>query len=151
MSIDSRQIFATLQGYASRSGLFDAVPGHEPKAAPSLTGVTCAVQFMKMGPCTSGLAALSVRVEMWYRIFTSMLQEPQDDIDPRVMDAADALFTAMCGDVDFGSQARYIDLQGSDGEPLSAEAGYITVDQKTFRTIDIKVPILINDAYVESA
>jgi hypothetical protein len=153
MTIDSRQIFATLQGYAASSGLFDAVVGHEPIKSPAApTGLTCAVQYMGMRPIqSSGLNSVSVRVEMWFRIFTSSLQEPQDDIDPRVMDAVDSLFSSVINDFDFGSQARYVDVFGSDGEGMSVSAGFVTMDQRPMRTADIVVPILINDAYDESA
>lgn len=149
MSIDARGLIATLEGYCASSGMFETVVGHEPQSAPTRTGLTAAVQFMEMRSCTSGLNSTSVRVELWVRVFTNGLQKPEDDIDPRIMDAADVIFGALCGDFDFGSQARYVDLRGSDGEPLRALAGYITIDKTQFRTVDVVVPVLINDAYAE--
>ena len=114
--------------------------------------MTAAVWINDLRPIqSSGLASVSVRLEFCCRIGLSMLTEPQDDIDPRVMDAVDSMFLALCGDFDFGSQARYIDLLGSDGEALRALAGYVEQDSKMFRVVTIFVPILINDAYVEVA
>lgn len=148
MSIDTRQAFATLTGYAARSGYFDSVNGHEPKAAPG-SGVSASFWVNDLRTIqSSGLASVSVRLEFACRIAMNMLTEPQDDIDPSVMDATDSMFLALCGDFDFGSQVRYIDLLGSDGEPLRAQAGYVDQDSKKFRVMVIFIPILINDAYV---
>jgi len=152
VSIDSRALFNVLTGYAASSGLFDSVTGHEPKAAPSPTGVSASIWWAGTEPIlSSGVNSVSVRVEFQCRVYTTMLQEPQDDIDPRIMDAVDVMFTALIGDFDFGSQARYVDVLGSDGERLRAVPGYLTQDSKVFRVADIFVPVLVNDAYAEVA
>jgi hypothetical protein len=151
MSIDSRQAFATLTGYAASSGFFDSVNGHEPKSAPG-TGVSASFWINDLRPIqSSGLAAVSMRLEFACRIALNMLTEPQDDIDPAVMDAVDAMLGALIGDFDFGGQGRYIDVLGSDGEPLRAQPGYVNQDSKMFRVMVILIPILINDAYTEVA
>lgn len=152
MTINSKAIMDQLTSYAAASGLFESVIGHEPKAAPPRTGVACGVWFDNLTTVqSSGLAAASVRLEFTMRIFTSMLQEPQDSIDPRVMDATDAMFTALIGDFDVAGNARYLDVLGSDGDPLRAESGYVDQDGTKFRVVTISIPIIINDAYVEVA
>jgi hypothetical protein len=152
MAIDSRALINELTTAASTRGLFDSVNGHEPKAAPPRSGVSCAVWWSGLNSVrSSGLGALSVRVQFTMRIYTSMLQEPQDAIDPAVMDAADALFAYLAADFEISGQARYVDLLGSDGEPMGATPGYLTQDGKVFRTVDIMVPVIINDAYPLSA
>lgn len=151
MTIDTRQAFATLTGYAASSGFFDSVNGHEPKSAPN-TGVSASFWVTDLRAIqSSGLTSVSVRLEFACRIALNMLTEPQDDIDPRIMDATDSMLSALCGDFDFGSQARYIDILGSDGEPLRAQPGYVEQDTKMFRVMVIFIPILINDAYAEVA
>lgn len=152
MSIDSRAVMNALTSLAASTGVFETVIGHEPKAAPARTGMTCAVQWIGMRAASSGQSSVSVRLEFWARCFTSMLQEPQDAIDPAVLDAADALFLAVIGEFQLGlSDVRYVDVFGADGEPLVAEAGYIEQDKVMFRTVDIKIGIVVNDAYTEAA
>jgi hypothetical protein len=153
MSLDTRGMMDALTSLAGRTGQFDTVIGHEPKAAPTLTGVTCAVWLMSAKPTqSSGLASVSMVVEFWMRCYTSMLQEPQDLIDPRVMDGADALMGALCGNFQLNrADTRYVDLLGSDSDGLRSVAGYLTQDNKTFRTIDVMVPVLCNDIYSEVA
>lgn len=140
-----------LTGLAT-SGCFETVVGHEPKAAPARNNVTAAVWNVGMTFVqSSGLAALSARVEIQVRIYTSMLTEPQDDIDPAVMFAADQFIQYVTSDFDLGSRARYIDFLGADGEGFRASSGYLTQDQKPFRVMDIFIPVIVNDAYPLSA
>lgn len=154
MALDVRPITAALASMASASGLFDAVVQHEPKSTPGATGVTCALWVNDMRPVASesGLASVTIRLEYMMRIYTSMLAEPQDEIDPKVMDATTALFTALCGGFSLAGLVRNIQLfDGDAGEGLRAVPGYINVDRGLFRTMDIHVPMIINDVYVESA
>lgn len=150
--IDSRATIAALRTLAAESGQFVKVLGHEPAAAPSTDGVTCGVWVNSLAVVSSGLSAVSVRLELMARVFLSGLVEPRDDIDPRVLDAADALFFAIIGEFLLGlSDVRYVDVQGSDGEGLRAVPGWLTHDQKQYRTMDVFVPIIINDVYTYAA
>jgi hypothetical protein len=153
VSLSSRAMQDALTSKAGSLGVFDEVRGHEPKAAPTITGVTCAVWFMGARPSrASGLNNVSMVVEYWARIYTSMTQEPQDLIDPRVMDAADALLTAIAANFTLGlPDGRMVDIFASESDGLRITAGYLTQDQKAFRTLDVVIPILINDAYPEVA
>lgn len=152
--IDSTGLMNALTTFADQSGIFESVFGHEPKAAPSVTGVSCGV-WINDGPAAiqgSGLNSMSVRVEFVYRVFRSMLSEPQDNIEPEVLEATDALFLAIAGKFLLGqSDVRYVDVQGADGEGLRAKPGYLTQDSKTFRVMEIFVPVVINDAYTYAA
>lgn len=153
MSIDSRAMFNALTSLAAKTGQFQSVTGHEPKSAPAPSDVSCSIWANDLRPVqSSGLSSISIRLEFACRIYTSMLQEPQDGIDPRILDATDALFSAIIGNFDLDlSDTRYVDVLGSDGEGLRALPGYLTQDGKVFRVMEIFVPIIINDAYPEVA
>lgn len=152
MTLDSRAMLEALHTTASQLGCFDSVLGHEPKAAPSVDGVTCALILMAVKPTQrSGLSAASAVVEYWARIYTTALQEPQDAIDLRILDATDQLLTAIVSHFTLGlSDVRCVDVLGSDSDGLRANAGYLTQDNKPFRTMDIVIPIIVNDAYPEA-
>ena len=153
MGLNSRAMFNALTSLAAATGQFDFVTGHEPKGAPSATGLTCAVWLGDIRPIqSSGQASVSMRVEFQCRIFTSMLQEPQDGIDPRIMDAVDSFLAAIIGNFDLDlSDGRYVDVLGSDGDSLRAIPGYLEQDRKLFRIMEVFVPVLVNDVYAEVA
>ena len=136
--------------HAEKLGQFEQVNTHEPKNAPG-NGLQCAVWVQEIGPTSSGLAVTSARVEFSVRIYSNMLQEPQDLIDPNIFKAVDALLTAYSGDFTLGGTVRSVDLTGMGGNPLRAVAGYLAVDNKMFRIMTVTLPVLINDAWSQAA
>ena len=148
--MDTNGIINAIVSHALTLGRFDAVNGHEPKSAPS-NGLTASVWLNSIrGVQSSGLASTSARVEFNVRLQTSMLKEPQDAIDPMMMSAMDVLLTAYIGDFTLGAVARAVDVRGMDGEGLNAQAGYITQDNRTYRIIDITLPVIVNDVWTEA-
>lgn len=148
MSLDVTGILAAVQSHALASGLFERVNGHEPKNAPG-NGLTAAVWVQRVRPAqgASGLASTSGVLEVQLRIYSNMLAEPQDGIDPKVTEVTDALLTAYSGDFDLGGRVRDVDLLGEFGDGLSAEAGYVEQDHKMFRVVTITIPLVINDLW----
>ena len=152
MALGVPAIIDALTSKAGALGVFDAVNAHEPKNAPG-AGVACSVWCSKMSPApeASGLAVASVLVEFQMRIYTSMLQEPQDGIEPSVLAAADLVFTALIGGFTLGGNVRDVDVFGAHSEGLRAEAGYLNQDGKLFRVMDIHVPMIVSDVHPEVA
>jgi hypothetical protein len=134
--------------HALSLGLFERVNAHEPENAPG-HGLTAAVwvQDIMPVPARSGLNSTSVRLAFTLRIYTSMLREPPDAIDPEVVAATDALMAAYTGDFELGGEVANIDLLGAHGVPLRAQAGYLPIDGKLFRIMDITVPVVLNDVW----
>jgi hypothetical protein len=130
---------------AQRSGYFDKVNTHEPKRAPN-SGLTAAVWVQSIDPIAliSGLAATSGRIVFTLRVYSNMLKEPQDAIDPQVMKAISNLMRRYHDDFDFEGSIRNIDLLGAHGIALAAQAGYLDVDGKFFRIMDLTIPCLVD-------
>jgi hypothetical protein len=149
--MDAAGIFNAVQSHAMAAGLFERVNTAEPKGAPG-NGLSCAIWVDEIGPVPrgSGLTATTARVVLQVRVFTNMLQEPPDAIDPNVVAAVDALMTAYSGDFELGGEARNVDLLGQAGTPLSARAGYVTLDQTMFRVVTIQLPVIVNDAWTQA-
>jgi len=140
-------ILAAVKSHALATGLFEQVLGHEPKSAPG-NGLTAAVWVQSLRPvASSGLASTSARLQLSLRVYTNMLQEPQDDIDTRILGAVDVLMAAYSADFTLGGLVRDVDLLGADGDPLSADAGYLEQDGKLYRVIVISLPLVVNDLY----
>jgi len=151
MALDVDGIVNAVISHAMASGYFDKVNGHEPKNAPG-NGLTAGVWFETMRPVlSSGLDSASALLVLNVRLYTSMLQEPQDAIDPDMLRAVSALFTAYAGDFTLGGLVREVDLFGAEGAPLQAKAGYINQDNRLYRVITITLPVIVNDAWDEVA
>ena len=150
--MNASDMMSRLVSHALAAGLFESVNKHEPKKAPGTGGLSAAIWVQNVDPIPtgSGLAATTVRVEFSVRIYSSMLQEPQDSIDPAIVHAVDVLITKYSADFTLGGTIRMIDLLGQFGVPLSAEAGYLQVDQHMFRVMTITVPLIVDDAYTQA-
>jgi hypothetical protein len=151
MSLDIRTILAAVESHALQLGFFQTVNGHEPKTAPQ-NGLTCAVWVEQIGPARggSGLIATSARLALFVRLYTPMVQQPEDAIDPDMMTALDALMAAYSGDFTLGDIVREVDLLGAYGDPLSARAGYLTTSGAEYRVLTITLPLIINDLWTEA-
>lgn len=152
MALDAPALFAAMESHALATGLFEAVNGHEPKRAPG-NGLTAAVWVQFIGPVaeSSGLTSTTGLVTFYLRIYQNMLTEPQDAIDPAVITAVDALFTAYSGDFALGGSVRNVDLLGASGTALAATAGYINQDGKLYRAMTLTIPLIINDLWEQVA
>ncbi len=145
--------FDAVVGYALASGRFDAVNQHEPKNSPG-NGLTCAVWVQRIRPIKgSGLAATSGVLLLAARIYTNFKQQPYDMIDPNMTAATTDLMGALTADFELESvpDVRNIDLIGTYGQALEAQAGYIDIDRSLFRIMTIQVPIIINDMFIQVA
>jgi hypothetical protein len=150
MSLILQDVLDFVVSHAMTTGHFDRVNSHEPKSAPG-NGLYCAVWVDKVTMATSGLDKASATITLKVRVGSNMIAEPQDGIDPQIMNAVDALLTNYIGDFTFDGTVRNIDLFGSDSEGLSVDAGYVEQDRKMFRIMDINLPIIINDLWTETA
>lgn len=149
MASNARDIIDRLTSHASATGQFDRVNSHEPKNKPG-RGITCALWVDRMEPARarSGLTATDLRLVFNVRVYSNMLQNPQDAIDPNLIDAAETLFLAYTSNFELGSDERYIDLLGmTQGHPLFAQSGYINIDNMTYRVLTLTVPVIVSNAW----
>lgn len=150
MSIDAVSIMDALQSHAMSLGVFERVNLHEPKNAPG-SGLSCAIWSDYIGPAPlgSGLAATSALLVFNIRIYSNMLAEPQDYIDPQVIQAVDLLMIAYSGDFELGGDVAWIDLLGQSGRAMEAQAGYINQDSQMMRVMTLTLPVVLNDSWVQ--
>jgi hypothetical protein len=151
MAFGAQTLFNAIESHAKASGLFDSVNTHEPKSAPG-GNLHCAIYVSTLGPVPtgSGLATSAGVLTIMARIYLPGFQEPQGLIDPTIIAATDTLMEAFSGDFELGGNVRNIDLLGMTGEALSARAGYITIDQTMYRSMDITIPIIVNDVFTQA-
>lgn len=148
--ISSQTLIDDVADHLLSTGYFDFVNQHEPKTAPN-RGLTAAVWIDEIEPIrSSGMNSTTVRVAFNARIYQNFIKQPQDMIDPEMMDAADAFFSRVTGDFTLGGVARQVDLLGAYGKPLLGQSGYINIDNKVYRVFTMTIPVIINDAWTQA-
>lgn len=137
--------------HALTLGVFESANSHEPKSPPG-SGLRYAVWADTIMPiaAASGMASTSGKVVLNGRVYGSMLQKPEDDIDPNIITAVVTLIGAYSGDFDFGETVRNVDLLGMYGQSLSAQAGYVTIGTAMYRVMTITLPVVINDMWSQN-
>lgn len=149
MAVNVEGVLDAVVSHAGATGWFDSVNQHEPKDKPG-HGLTAAVWVNSIRPViSSGLDSASALLVFNVRLYTSMLQEPQDAIDISMVKAIDDLFAAYTGDFTLGGLVRQVDVFGAEGRPLDGEAGYLKQDETMYRVFTIALPVVINDAWAE--
>lgn len=148
MALNTTAILDSVQSQVQKLALFDTVNMHEPKSKPG-NGLTCAIWADKIAPVPagSGLAVTTGLVTLALRVYTSMLQQPFDAIDPNMISAVDALIAGFSDAFTLGGNVRNVDLLGMFGTPLSAQAGYINQDGKLMRVMTLTIPLVVNDIW----
>jgi hypothetical protein len=152
-ALDITTILNAVQSHALASGWFTEVNGEEPKSPPDTSGLTAAVWVQDIGPARggSGLTSTSIRLGLMVRLYAGLFTEPGDAIDPRLVQALDALLRAYSGDFELDGEVRQVDLLGQFGEPLGAKAGYMLQSGTEYRVMDIALPLIVNDLWDQEA
>lgn len=151
MTLDINTILSAIESHAASSGHFERVNMHEPKNALG-NGLTCAIWVQSIDPVpnNSGLTKTTARIAFTVRIYSNMLQEPEDMIDPNVISATESLMNAYSGDFELGGNVRNVDLLGQAGNPMAAVAGYLNIGGTMYRVMDIALPLIVNDVWTQA-
>jgi hypothetical protein len=150
MSLNTQAILDAVTSHAQATGQLEWVTSHEPKSAPQGVGAAVWAQYVGPVPANSGLDITSAVLLLNVRIYTPMLMEPQDLIDPQIIAATDALMTAYSGDFTLGGLIECVDLLGMTGDRLEARAGYLEQDKKIYRIMTINVPVIVENAWEQN-
>lgn len=147
-----RQLIAAVASDAQQTGWFQSVDTAEPKSAPSTDG-HFATWVMKLSPSnsTSDLVSTAVRFELAGCIYVNMLREPQGDIDGDIMAAGWDLIARYSAGFTLGGLVREVDLLGEEGEPLSIQFGYVTIDKRIYRIAALTIPLIVDYAFDQGA
>jgi len=146
-------VLDALESHAKRLGEFERVNFHEPKNSPG-SGVTVAlwVQRIRSAAGQSGLDKTTARIEFNIRLYTSMVADPQDAIDPTLLRLTLLLMGKYSGDFTLDGLVRNVVLMdGMTGPGLSSEAGYVPIDNKMFRVMTISLPLIVNDMWLQES
>ncbi len=151
MSLGVRTLIIRIADHGKQSGAFQRVLIGEPKSPPG-PGRTMAVWAAPMAPAGSGLASTSMALRFLVRVYVPYV-EPSDtqNVELSALEAVDVLLDAYNGDFTLGGTVRQVDIFGEHGQALVVDPGYVTLDSKIFRVMDITLPIVVNDVYDQAA
>lgn len=150
MALRIKEITDLLVSHAQATGYFEYVNEHESRQSGT-NGISAGIWVESINPIkSSGLASASVRIEFEMRIYASTYADPYDDIELRLAEATDAMFTSYIGDFELAGDARHIDVFGAYGRNLNVRAGFINQAGKEFRVFQIQIPVIVNDVWDES-
>lgn len=135
----------------AKLGAFEGITFHEPKSSPQSNTASLWVDRLVPIAAASGLDTVSGVLVLNCRIYNRFNAEPQDAIDPEVVEAASAVINAFVGGFTIGGLTRNVDIFGSNGFSLTAVAGYIHQDQSLYRVMTVQIPLIINDLWTEVA
>lgn len=149
MSIAISTVYDMVISHAQTTGIFDAVNGHEPKSAPS-NHITCSIWLNNGKTTNGGLNKTAALLRFNVRLQYGMFVEPADRIDPELITALDLLMTNYIGDLTLGGSVMSIDVRGIEGDGITWTFGYIELDKKLFRVLDISLPVIAKDIWSEA-
>lgn len=152
MSLSMSSIFSAARDHLLTTGYFEHVNGHEAKNAPG-NGLTADVIITNLKPIPerSGLAATSALVSLEARMYINALHEPQDDIDPNLLLAADAVFATISANYTLNGTVAEVDLLGEYGTGMNGKTGYVERNQALYRTFTFTFDCVINDVWTQGA
>lgn len=133
-----------------KTGRYERGGAHEPTSAPG-KGLTYAV-FMRSESSilSSGLNSTSTLMVWNIQSRLTITHEPRDQIDIKLGGAARDLCRRLAGNFELGVDGvRSIDIRGINGVTLGWDAGYLFQDNIWYRVFDVRVPVILNDAWPE--
>lgn len=141
-----------LVSHAQSIGGIEIAQSGQPVSIPD-TGISAAVWFKNADPVPdlSGLNKTTVDVVFNVRLYSSLMQQPYENIDPAIMDATSTLCAAYSGAFTLGGDVMNVDLLGAWGPSMSADAGYMTQDNVTYRVVTIVLPLIMADFWSQVA
>lgn len=155
MSLNTSAIINAVASQAATTGYFDTVNTHEAKNGPG-TQMVCDITILngRALALASGLSVTSCLLTLSVVVYCSMLadsSENADAIDTNVNNAVDALVNLYNGAFTLGGLVRNVDILGQFGQELIWDFGHIDISKQPVRAAEIRLPLVINDAWTQTA
>lgn len=150
MSAGVGTILKRLLSHARLSGKPERARISEYKTPPG-DGLSFAVWLQGLGsaPDAGGLGVTAALLHVTTRWYMPMLHRPEEDIEIKIGDAADAYLARLNVDYGLGGAVRNVDILGEFGDPLAWSFGYVMIDKTMYRIADLPLMMVINDVWTQ--
>lgn len=152
---DYGQLLIDITDYVAQTALFDSVQAFEldGNIGQFVAAVFPHPRAVEPIPELSGQDVTSIRVCFIIRIYVAVATQLPDVIDPKALNATALIMRKFNGGFTFGETIFSVDVLGGWGISLDAHASYMKVGSPEasalYRTIDITVPLLLEDVWTQ--
>lgn len=145
-----KALFSEVTSHAQSLGIFTGgVNAHDPDNPPSGPAYAVWLSGIIPAPRASGLAATSGRVEFTGHIMTPRRSRPLDEVEQDVMLLAVDLIAAYSANFTLDDEVMEVDLLGTYGAPLGAEAAFADFQGTPLRVMQVTLPVIIDGLWTQ--
>lgn len=150
MTADAAGALRRLRDHAKNLGAFEVARMGEFKSAPPLY-LCFAVWVQRLGsaPVGSGLAETAALLRCTARIYMPLSHRPEDEIETKVLGAADGYLGRLNGDLTLGGTVRNVDILAEMSDQPVWDFGHVNIDNKLYRIADLPIGVIFNDAWTQ--
>jgi hypothetical protein len=144
-----------ISSHISRTGYVNDVRIGEPVSPPDATDKMHAAIYMASAGVVSLTLTNTIELHMvTVRLYRRAAFGQGDDagqVEADVALAVSQITSNLIGEFDLGSTVRNIDVAGQYGQAITATWGYVTLGNTVFRTVDLAVPLVVDDSATQVA
>jgi hypothetical protein len=155
MAFNIKATLDAISSHIARTGYVNDVRIGEPVSPPDAIEKMHAAIYMASAGVVSLTLSTTIEVHsVVVRLYRRAAFGQGDDagqVEAEMALAVSQVTSNLVGEFDLGATMRNIDIAGQYGQALSATWGYITIGNTVFRTVDLTVPLVVDESATQSA
>ena len=155
MAFNIKATHDAISSHIARTGYVNDVRIGEPVSPPDAIEKMHAAIYMASAGVVSLTLSTTIEVHsVVVRLYRRAAFGQGDDagqVEAEMALAVSQVTSNLVGEFDLGSTMRNIDIAGQYGQSLSATWGYITIGNTVFRTVDLTVPLVVDESATQAA
>jgi hypothetical protein len=155
MAFNIKATLDAISSHIARTGYVNDVRIGEPVAPPDAVDKMHAAIYMTSAGVVSLTLSTTIEVHsVVVRLYRRAAFGQGDDagqVETEMALAVSQVTSNLVGEFDLGATMRNIDIAGQYGQSLSATWGYITIGNTVFRTVDLTVPLVVDESATQAA
>ena len=155
MAFNIKATLDAISSHIARTGYVNDVRIGEPVAPPDAIEKMHAAIYMASAGVVSLTLSTTIEVHsVVVRLYRRAAFGQGDDagqVEAEMALAVSQVTSNLVGEFDLGATMRNIDIAGQYGQSLSATWGYITIGNTVFRTVDLTVPLVVDESATQAA
>jgi hypothetical protein len=155
MAFNIKATLDAISSHIARTGYVNDVRIGEPVSPPDAIDKMHAAIYMASAGVVSLTLSTTIEVHsVVVRLYRRAAFGQGDDagqVEAEMALAVSQVTSNLVGEFDLGATMRNIDIAGQYGQSLSATWGYVTIGNTVFRTVDLAVPLVVDESATQAA
>jgi hypothetical protein len=155
MAFNIKSTLDAIASHISSTGYAGDVRIGEPVAPPDATDKVHAAIYMTSASVVALTLTNTIEVHLvtvrLYRRAAFGQGDDAGEVEAGMARAVSQISSNLIGEFDLGGTTRNIDVGGQYGQSISATWGYVTLGSTVFRTVDLAVPLVVDDSATQAA